>query len=807
MEYRRALERLYDLRQFAYEPGIDRTVAILSELDDPHHNYETVQIAGTNGKGSAAAMTASILQAAGYSVGLYTSPHLEDVRERIRVDGRRITKAAIGRFMDRTETFLDDAGADGSPPTFFEGITAMALWYFDERDVDIAILEVGIGGRYDATSVVDPDAAAITSVDLEHTDLLGSSRSEIATDMVAVAPDTGPFVTGASGEALTAIEETTSPVTVGDRTDADVIVRYDGLDDHLEAHATIEDDTALAVTLPLLGPAQSLNAGVAATLCRSGWAVTDEDIAQGIHGVEWPGRTEIAQREPLVMLDGAHNPAAGAALTQVIEELPHETVHLVLGIMEDKPVADIVDALPTPTTAVACQPTVQRSAPVEVVATALERTGVSEVTRERGVEAALERALERAGPDACVLVTGSLYTVGEARRRYSRYVLGRPLTSTADVASRLGRADIADTDIERFARSGSHETIHLQLRERQAALLEEELLRVGGECVTAGDGSTAGALVDVVCMATTDEYDRLIAALDARSAGVAGVATALRSHLSLEDDSDAASWPWERDPVIMGVLNVTPDSFHDGGEYLDPTEAIERARAMVDAGAGIIDVGGESTRPGGDPIDAAIELDRVRPVIDGLSGLEVPISIDTRKASVARECLAAGADLINDVSGLSDPAMPRVAAETGAPLILMHSQSTPVDPTVDPEYDDVVADVAHGLHRLVQRCRSAGIDRDHLILDPGIGFGKTPSENFELLDRLEELAGLGFPLLVGHSHKSLFSQIDRGPEDRLAPTIAGTALAVDRGADIVRVHDVEENLAALETALTRRTQT
>ena len=246
----------------------------------------------------------------------------------------------------------------------------------------------------------------------------------------------------------------------------------------------------------------------------------------------------------------------------------------------------------------------------------------------------------------------------------------------------------------------------------------------------------------------------------------------------------------------MGILNVTPDSFHDGGEFDTVAAAVDRAESMVEAGADIVDVGGESTRPGADPVPTETEIDRVLPVIERLGDLDVAVSIDTRKAAVAEAALDAGADIVNDVSGLEDPDMRFLVAETGVPAVLMHSVNTPVDPAYPVVYDDVIAD----LKKRILLAEQAGIDRDQLILDPGIGFGKSPTENFAVLDRLYEFTGLGLPVLFGHSHKSFFGHIGY-EDDRLLPTVAATAMAAERGAAIVRVHDVAENLAAVKTAI------
>jgi dihydropteroate synthase len=245
--------------------------------------------------------------------------------------------------------------------------------------------------------------------------------------------------------------------------------------------------------------------------------------------------------------------------------------------------------------------------------------------------------------------------------------------------------------------------------------------------------------------------------------------------------------------IIMGILNVTPDSFSDGGLYFDTDKAIERGLKMIGEGADIVDIGGESTRPGSRNIDEAEEKERVLPVIKGLkSRADALISIDTTKPEVAREAIALGAGMINDVSMLRHGAeLAEVAAETGVDLVLMHSRKTPKDMQVDIVYDDVVRDVIQELKEAVQRAEAAGVNSIQIWLDPGIGFAKTVEHNLELLARLPELATLGFPVLVGPSRKSFIGKIS-GNEvaDRLGGSAAAVAAAVMGGAMAVRVHDV-----------------
>jgi len=255
-----------------------------------------------------------------------------------------------------------------------------------------------------------------------------------------------------------------------------------------------------------------------------------------------------------------------------------------------------------------------------------------------------------------------------------------------------------------------------------------------------------------------------------------------------------------RRTLVMGVLNVTPDSFSDGGAFLEPQSAIARALEMECAGADLIDVGGESTRPGSEGVSAEEELRRVLPVIEGLRGkLRIPISIDTRKAEVAEAAIAAGAEMINDVSGLkTDVRIAQVAARRRVPLVLMHMRGELKTMQQRPFARNVLRDVIAGLRASAGRAMRAGVPKDRIVVDPGIGFGKSFQQNYELLARLAEIAKLGFPLLVGVSRKSFLGATLAGngeplpPEQRIWGTAAAVAASILGGAHIVRVHDVLE---------------
>jgi dihydropteroate synthase len=248
---------------------------------------------------------------------------------------------------------------------------------------------------------------------------------------------------------------------------------------------------------------------------------------------------------------------------------------------------------------------------------------------------------------------------------------------------------------------------------------------------------------------------------------------------------------------------VTPDSFFDGGVHLDAADAIAAARLMREEGAAIVDVGGESTRPGSEGVTAGEELRRVQPVLEELAG-DVPLSIDTAKAEVAKQALELGAEMVNDVTALrGDPAMAGVVAESGAYLCLMHMQGEPRTMQLEPRYEDVVAEVAAFLEERLHAAVDAGIAEDRICVDPGIGFGKTVAQNFELVRRLDQIAALGRPVLVGFSHKSSLGRVLGDPEATTGPLSASLAAAVtayERGATILRVHDVRETVEALAVA-------
>jgi dihydropteroate synthase len=253
-------------------------------------------------------------------------------------------------------------------------------------------------------------------------------------------------------------------------------------------------------------------------------------------------------------------------------------------------------------------------------------------------------------------------------------------------------------------------------------------------------------------------------------------------------------------PQVMGILNVTPDSFSDGGQFNSLERALEQAQRMIDAGVTIIDIGGESTRPGAPDVSLDEELARVVPIIQAIRARsDVWISIDTSKAQVMVQAIAAGADIINDVRALQEPGALEVAAQSGLPICLMHMKGQPRTMQANPSYDDLLVEVGEFLQERMQACQAAGIDKAQLILDPGFGFGKTLEHNYHMLAHLEQFHRFGLPLLAGMSRKSmLFKLLDKAPAECMAASVSCATIAAMKGAQIIRVHDYEQTLDAMK---------
>ncbi|WP_203421482.1 MULTISPECIES: dihydropteroate synthase [Brevibacillus] len=365
-----------------------------------------------------------------------------------------------------------------------------------------------------------------------------------------------------------------------------------------------------------------------------------------------------------------------------------------------------------------------------------------------------------------------------------------------EVEEELACQGVKPADRERFADAGEPLQIHVErLAFEEAALLRKEMQLLGGDAVM-HDNPALPDLTDLYMKGTYGQWQALLERIPDQTDGLRVAAAEVRELLAMRRQlrqrkaihCKSHVLPLGQKTLVMGILNVTPDSFSDGGRYTDIERAIAQARALVEAGADIIDIGGESTRPGSAPVELAEELDRVIPVVRALvEELSVPLSVDTYKSEVADQAIRAGAHIINDVWGAKkDRRIAEVAAQHEVPIILMHNRE-------DTAYTHFFSDMVRDLRKSVAIAREAGVRDEMIILDPGIGFAKSLEQNLEAMRRLDDLVALGYPVLLGTSRKSMIGRVlDLPVEERLEGTAATVALGVAKGCQIVRVHDVKE---------------
>lgn len=373
-----------------------------------------------------------------------------------------------------------------------------------------------------------------------------------------------------------------------------------------------------------------------------------------------------------------------------------------------------------------------------------------------------------------------------------------------EARSELQKIGVDDDSLPMMAPKMQHFVMKLKdVDVRAANVLKQEMLSKGGEAAVAKwTTSFTRPTTDVLLIGTLKQYQILLKKMRLQPYGMKAMAVELEEVLASLGGNKLISWRCGdaelivgKRTLIMGILNVTPDSFSESGRYFDRDKAIEHGFVMIEEGADIIDIGGESSRPGAEVITEREESRRVLPVIEAIRERSaIPISIDTQKSEVAAKALAAGANIINDVSALrNDPKIVYLAAEAGVPVILMHMQGTPLIMQQNPEYEDLISEICFFLRKRVEFALEAGIHRENIAVDPGIGFGKTPGNNLEILRRLRELKSIGMPLVLGTSRKSTIGTVlDLPVEERLEGTAATVTSGIVNGADIIRVHDVKE---------------
>lgn len=420
MTYNTTVNYLYSLQGVGIKLGLDNITSLLESAGNPQESFRSLHIGGTNGKGSTAAVAASILRNMGYRVGLFTSPHLVDFTERIRVDGEMISADDVIRLAAR---FRERARLAGLQPTFFEITTAMAFQYFKEHEVDYAVAEVGLGGRLDSTNVLDPEAVVITNVSMDHESFLGNTISEIAYEKAGIIKAGVPVITGAVGDALEVIRETAQALPSP--------LFHAGLDFRVQRVETGITGIRFNYTgmggefrdlySPLVGLHQAHNSGIAIAACAALPEVgsrLDRSVLARALDIEWPGRMEQVMFDPAVILDSAHNPAAAETLAATLAlDFPGCRIIMVLGLMKDKNIDGVVEPLIRRADhVIVTAPAYSRAASPAYLEGAVLKYYAGPVEQADTVESALSRARELAtGPDAVIIVSGSFYTTGEAR--------------------------------------------------------------------------------------------------------------------------------------------------------------------------------------------------------------------------------------------------------------------------------------------------------------------------------------------------------------------------------------------------------
>ncbi len=432
MNYRQSIAYLFSLQRFGIKLGLANITTLLKHLGNPHQNLRCIHIAGTNGKGSTAAFLQSILKHSGYRAGLFTSPHLVSFTERIRINDREIQQGRVARLVQKIRNLCRENSLETI--TFFEFVTALALAYFAEEEADPVVVEVGMGGRLDATNVLQPMVSIITSISLEHQIYLGTTLKQIATEKAGIIKRSTPLVTGVRQPSVISVmrercRQLNAPIF---RAGKDIRGRKSG-SGRFDYKGF--DRTLTGLSPGLIGDHQIRNAilalGAAELLCRNGFNITEQGMRNGLQKARWPGRMEIVRRAPTIVLDGAHNPEAWQAMKKTLREyFSYKKLFMIIGVMQDKDIARMIEILtPGAHTVIFCKPKMERAAPKNLIVPYISRIAARTILWIDDTVEALHAALRRASSDDLVCVTGSLFTVGEARE----YLIPSPAAATGRI--------------------------------------------------------------------------------------------------------------------------------------------------------------------------------------------------------------------------------------------------------------------------------------------------------------------------------------------------------------------------------------
>ncbi|NYZ79299.1 bifunctional folylpolyglutamate synthase/dihydrofolate synthase [Candidatus Micrarchaeota archaeon] len=413
------MKYLNSFGRFGSKLGLGRTEELLKLFGNPQNDFKSVHIAGTNGKGSVTAMVSSILQEAGFRTGMYTSPHLDDFRERMEVDGVPISRDELNSLVERIKPLIPKVERKASHPTFFEVTTAVAFKYFSERKVDYAVVEVGLGGRLDATNVITPEVSVITNIGLEHTDVLGKTIGSIAREKGGIIKSGVPVVTAESkGEALRVFErickEKGAKLIILSKDASIRELRCDLNGCLFDLKTQVRSYRKLRV--PLLGEHQIENAALSVLVAEQ-LGIDERHIRSGLQKVEWPGRLEIIQRKPLLVMDSAHNPPAMRILRNSLKLFSYDKLILVIGVMKDKAIGDILEEIaPAADCIIINKPNLERAAQPEIIMKEAKKYG-KPIKIIEDVKKSVRYAKSIAGKNDLILITGSIYMLSEARAK------------------------------------------------------------------------------------------------------------------------------------------------------------------------------------------------------------------------------------------------------------------------------------------------------------------------------------------------------------------------------------------------------
>ena len=422
MNYREAISWLDGFSKFGIKLGLERITGLCNRFGKPQDSYKVIHVGGTNGKGSVCRYVGSILTSAGYKTGVYTSPHLERFTERITIDGKEISKEDVIEFVEKLRPIAEEMKKNSDPPTYFEIVTAMAFLYFKKKNVDFAVVEVGLGGRYDATNIVNPVLVIITNVSLEHQNILGNNITDIAFEKAGVIKNKVPVVTGAENKALEIIKKTVEEkkseiVIVDDNSWERLSIDTSGQEFLIKSF--LKDYTVKTKTLGFFqGKNIAISLAGIEILQTKGVYIPEESIFEGVEKTVHPGRMEIIQKKPLVIVDGAHNIAGVKVLTESLKkDFKYDKLFLVVGILSDKNISDMLKILLSLTDAVIVTRSINKRAcsPVKLKEEIKKLGFDKQIIVKDKISDAVEFAKSIAKKDDMVCVTGSLFTAGEAR--------------------------------------------------------------------------------------------------------------------------------------------------------------------------------------------------------------------------------------------------------------------------------------------------------------------------------------------------------------------------------------------------------